>query len=168
MRTENSGLKNSPEPSALTPQASPSVPWAPFLRSLIASLEASDVRELEVAIPTLRISVRRTLGLETGNAKLETFAEEGGLHAIRCPLTGVWYDAPSPGAAPFVRVGDLIGVGTVIGLLETMKVFNEVHSDASGIVRQVLVRKGDLVAAHAPLVSLELTGATPPIGVENL
>jgi acetyl-CoA carboxylase biotin carboxyl carrier protein len=135
------------------------------------------VRELEVATPGLRIAVRRALDADfqkfvgpAGDppAAAGDVGEELGLHAIRCPLTGIWYDAPSPGAPPFIRVGDFIGAGTVIGLLETMKVFNEVHSDAAGIVRQVLVRKGDLVLAHAPLATLDLTSPTPPLGVGEL
>jgi acetyl-CoA carboxylase biotin carboxyl carrier protein len=79
---------------------------------------------------------------------------------VRCPLTGVWYDAPAPGAAPFVRAGDFVTIGAVIGLLETMKVFNEVHADVAGIVRQVLAHRGELVMAHAPLITVEPSGIT--------
>jgi acetyl-CoA carboxylase biotin carboxyl carrier protein len=87
------------------------------------------------------------------------------LHLLRCPLTGVWYDAPSPGAPPYVSIGDPVEVGMTVGLVETMKVFNEVTADASGIVRQVLVHQGDLVIAHAPVLALEpsdVITAPPP------
>jgi acetyl-CoA carboxylase biotin carboxyl carrier protein len=78
---------------------------------------------------------------------------------LRCPLTGIWYDAPSPGASPFVAVGDAVEIGTTVGLIETMKVFNEVGSDLSGVVREILVRRGDLVAAHAPIMVIEPVAA---------
>jgi acetyl-CoA carboxylase biotin carboxyl carrier protein len=59
-------------------------------------------------------------------------------------------------------VGDSVVPGTVIGLVETMKVFNEVAADVSGVIRQVLVQRGDLVAAHAPLMAIEPEdGASP-------
>jgi acetyl-CoA carboxylase biotin carboxyl carrier protein len=74
---------------------------------------------------------------------------------LRCPLTGIWYDAPSPGASPFVAVGDQVEVGTTVGLVETMKVFNEVSCDLSGVIREILVHRGDLVAAHAPIMVIE-------------
>jgi acetyl-CoA carboxylase biotin carboxyl carrier protein len=85
---------------------------------------------------------------------------------VRCPLTGVWYEAPSPGAPPYVSVGDQVEIGTTIGVIETMKVFNEVTSDAAGIIRQVLVHNRDLVAAHAPLLALEPSDSlsAPPTG----
>jgi acetyl-CoA carboxylase biotin carboxyl carrier protein len=81
-------------------------------------------------------------------------------------LTGIWYDAPAPGAPPYVQVGDTVNEGFVIGLVETMKVFNEVTSTLTGIVRQILVRRGELVMADAPLLTVEPTsGAQVPGGL---
>lgn len=125
-------------------------------------MEASDAHEVEVETGHLRIRLRRSFDHVRAPATHAEQAETDleGLHTVRCPLTGVWYDAPAPGAGPFVRPGDFVTVGAVIGLLETMKVFNEVHADVAGIVRQVLVRRGDLVMAHAPLITVEPAGIT--------
>src|SRR5690349_14744253 len=65
-------------------------------------------------------------------------------HAVRAPLTGVYYGSPSPGAAPYVRVGSPVTQGQVIGLIEAMKLFNEIKSDASGIVRKIAAETGAL------------------------
>lgn len=74
---------------------------------------------------------------------------------MRAPLTGIWYDSPSPGANPYVQVGSHVSVGTVIGLIETMKIFNEISADASGRVTQVHVRRGDLVQVDTPLMTID-------------
>src|SRR5690606_13892906 len=62
-----------------------------------------------------------------------------GMRFVSAPLTGVWYGAPSPGARPYVNEGDEITAGQVVGLIEAMKLFNEIKSDVSGTVARVLV-----------------------------
>lgn len=133
------------------------VSWGPALRSIVSTVEASDVRELEVRAGGLRIRLRRDFRPQlVATAPIaEQAADTSGLHALRCPLTGIWYDSPAPGAAPFVSVGDSLDVGTVVGLVETMKVFNEVASDAAGVVRHIFVRRGELVTAQSPLMAIE-------------
>jgi len=64
-------------------------------------------------------------------------AEEAGLHTIRSPIVGTFYEAPSPGAPPFVKAGDTVGVGQVLCIIEAMKLMNEIESDYAGeIVRK--------------------------------
>jgi acetyl-CoA carboxylase biotin carboxyl carrier protein len=77
-------------------------------------------------------------------------------HAVLAPLTGVYYTSPSPGAAPYVRVGSPVTQGQVIGLIEAMKLFNEIKSDASGIVRKIAAEAGALVKAKQPLIEIEI------------
>ena len=134
------------------------VSWGPALRSIVARVEASDVRELEVRAEGLSIKLRRDNGsaaAPSGTAAAGPAIETSGQHTIRCPLTGIWYDSPAPGAASFVNVGDSLDVGTIIGLVETMKVFNEVASDAAGVVQHIFVRRGELVAEQSPLMTIE-------------
>src|SRR5262249_58848625 len=77
-------------------------------------------------------------------------------HAVLAPLTGVYYTSPSPGAAPYVRVGSPVTQGQVIGLIEAMKLFNEIKSDASGVVRRIAAETGALVKAKQPLIEIEI------------
>jgi acetyl-CoA carboxylase biotin carboxyl carrier protein len=78
-----------------------------------------------------------------------------GRRHVTAPLTGVWYPAPSPGARPYVNEGDEITVGQVVGLIEAMKLFNEIKSDTSGTVTRVLVENGTLVKRRQPLLEID-------------
>ncbi len=75
--------------------------------------------------------------------------------SVKAPLTGIWYASPSPGSAPYLRVGGEIAVGQIIGLIEAMKLFNEIKSDLAGRVVRVLVENGQLVKAKQALVEVE-------------
>ena len=74
---------------------------------------------------------------------------------VNAPLTGIYYAAPSPGATPYVAVGDHVAVGQIIGLIEAMKLFNEIKSDLAGRVARICVDSGALVKAKQPLIEVE-------------
>jgi acetyl-CoA carboxylase biotin carboxyl carrier protein len=78
-----------------------------------------------------------------------------GMRFVTAPLTGVWYAAPSPGARAYVQEGDEIGAGAVVGLIEAMKLFNEIKSDVGGRVTRILVERGTLVKRQQPLVEID-------------
>ena len=78
-----------------------------------------------------------------------------GMRFVTAPLTGVWYASPSPGARPYVQEGDEIGAGAVVGLIEAMKLFNEIKSDVAGKVVRVLVERGTLVKRQQPIVEID-------------
>jgi acetyl-CoA carboxylase biotin carboxyl carrier protein len=78
-----------------------------------------------------------------------------GMRFVSAPLTGVWYPAPSPGARPYVNEGDEIASGQVVGLIEAMKLFNEIKSDASGRITRILVENGTLVKRKQPLLEVD-------------
>jgi acetyl-CoA carboxylase biotin carboxyl carrier protein len=75
--------------------------------------------------------------------------------AITAPLTGIFYASPAPGSAPYVQVGGEVAVGQVIGLIEAMKLFNEIKSDLAGRVVKVVAESGALVKARQPLIEVE-------------
>ncbi len=65
-------------------------------------------------------------------------APEETLHMVKSPIVGTFYEAPSPGAPPFVKVGDTVEVGQVLCIVEAMKLLNEIESDVAGeIVRKM-------------------------------
>ncbi|HET7082368.1 MAG TPA: biotin/lipoyl-containing protein [Candidatus Limnocylindria bacterium] len=91
-----------------------------------------------------------------GASPLTPYGEPApGMRFVTAPLTGVWYASPSPGARPYVQEGDEIGAGAVVGLIEAMKLFNEIKSDAAGKVVRVLVERGTLVKRQQPLVEID-------------
>ena len=69
-------------------------------------------------------------------------ASPDGLHLVRSPIVGTFYEAPSPGAPPFVKVGDLVDVGQVLCIVEAMKLMNEIESDVAGEITKKLVNNG--------------------------
>jgi len=65
---------------------------------------------------------------------------EEGLHVVKSPIVGTFYEAPSPGAPPFVKPGDTVEVGQVLCIVEAMKLLNEIESDVAGeIVKKLAV-----------------------------
>ena len=79
-------------------------------------------------------------------------AEE--LHVVKSPIVGTFYSAPSPGAEPFVRVGDPVEVGQVLCIIEAMKLMNEIESDLSGEVMRIFVENGQPVEYGEPLFAI--------------
>jgi acetyl-CoA carboxylase biotin carboxyl carrier protein len=75
--------------------------------------------------------------------------------SVKAPLTGIWYSTPAPGSAPYVSAGGEVGMGQVIGLIEAMKLFNEIKSDLAGRVVRVHAEDGKLVKAKQPLIEVE-------------
>ena len=75
--------------------------------------------------------------------------------SIKAPLTGIFYASPAPGTAPYVSVGGEVAVGQIIGLIEAMKLFNEIKSDLAGRVTRVVPESGALVKAKQPLIEVE-------------
>lgn len=74
---------------------------------------------------------------------------------VTAPLTGIFYAASSPSSPPYVSVGQRVVAGQVIGLIEAMKLFNEIKSDLSGRVVRIVAETGKLVKAKQPLIEVE-------------
>ncbi|MGA3249463.1 MAG: acetyl-CoA carboxylase biotin carboxyl carrier protein [Paraburkholderia sp.] len=72
-------------------------------------------------------------------------------HVVTSPMVGTFYRAPSPGAEPFVQVGDTVKEGQTICIIEAMKLLNEIESDKSGVVKEILVDNGQAVEYGQPL-----------------
>jgi len=83
-------------------------------------------------------------------------ADPGGdLHIVKSPIVGTYYGSPSPGASPFVTVGDHVDKGQVICIVEAMKLMNEIESDAAGEVAKVYVTNGQPIEFGQPLFAIK-------------
>jgi acetyl-CoA carboxylase biotin carboxyl carrier protein len=140
---------------------------------LAPAFDEAGLDELELEVGDLRVRLVRPKAAEVAAAPVSTAAAPAsasatptdgltpfgeprpGMRFISAPLTGVWYPAPSPGARPYVNEGDEITSGQVIGLIEAMKLFNEIKADAAGTVRRVLVENGTLVKRKQPLLEID-------------
>ncbi len=140
------------------------------LKTLIELVESSGIAELEiqegeervritravasgaaptavpVAVPAVTAPVAGAVAPDPG----EPAEPEG--HQVKSPMVGTFYRAASPGAKPFVEVGDSVEVGDTLCIIEAMKLMNEIESDKSGVVKQVLAENGQPVEFGQPLV----------------
>jgi len=76
-------------------------------------------------------------------------------HVITAPMVGTFYASPSPGAKPFVEIGDEIKVGQVLCIIEAMKMMNQIEADKAGRITSVMVKSGDPVEFGQPLFIVE-------------
>jgi acetyl-CoA carboxylase biotin carboxyl carrier protein len=79
---------------------------------------------------------------------------EEDLHIVRSPIVGTFYEAPSPGAPPFVKVGDAVELGQVLCIVEAMKLMNEIECDVAGEVVKKLVANGQPIEYGQELFAL--------------
>jgi len=92
-----------------------------------------------------------------GTSAAEPAADpDAGLHVVKSPIVGTYYGSPSPGAAPFVAVGDRVEKGQVICIVEAMKLMNEIESDAAGAIVKCFVSNGQPIEFGQPLFSVRL------------
>jgi acetyl-CoA carboxylase biotin carboxyl carrier protein len=81
-------------------------------------------------------------------------AEDAGLHIVRSPIVGTFYESPSPGAAAFVHVGDTVTNGQVLCIVEAMKLMNEIESDVAGTIAKRFIENGQPVEYGQPLFAV--------------
>ena len=146
------------------------------LKTLIELVESSGIAELEIEEGEERVRITRSAAatppaatmahvhaiaapavvpaaapapavVETPAAPAES---EG--HLVKSPMVGTFYRATSPGAKPFVEVGDSVQVGDTLCIIEAMKLMNEIESDKAGVVKQVLAENGQPVEFGQPLI----------------
>jgi acetyl-CoA carboxylase biotin carboxyl carrier protein len=82
-------------------------------------------------------------------------AEESGLQEVKSPIVGTFYEAGSPGAPPYVKVGDQVEVGTVLCIVEAMKLMNEIESDVAGEIVKLIAVNGQPVEFGQPLYAIK-------------
>lgn len=88
-----------------------------------------------------------------GNLSRDAGQPEG--KVIKSPLVGTFYSSPDPQSQPFVQVGDPVAKGQVLGIVEAMKLMNEIESDYEGVVKEILVSNEDLIEYGQPLFVIE-------------
>ena len=139
------------------------------IKALLRLMEGADLEELEVAEGDRRIRVRRRSGdavmpvvsraPRQGGSQAPPAAgvapETTNLVAIESPMVGTFYRAPAPGADPYVKEGDLIQKGTVVCIVEAMKLMNEIESEISGRLVKVVAENGKPVEFGQALFLVE-------------
>ncbi len=145
------------------------------IRALIQLVTESEIAELEVELPHVKVRIRKTAaGLPDvvlsnpaspgspaagpGQASAAP-AQETGYTPIVAPMVGTFYRSAKPDTAPFVNEGDDIQVGQTVCILEAMKLFNEIPSEVAGRIIRILVENGTPVEYGQPLFLVDPTPA---------
>jgi acetyl-CoA carboxylase biotin carboxyl carrier protein len=133
------------------------------VRELISMMGKGGISELDLSTGEITIRLRghqgahgpatAPSGATAASERKESATSDTG-HIVSAPMIGTFYSAPSPGEAPFVHVGDDVEVGQVVGIIEAMKIMNEIISDRAGVVTEVLVENAQPVEYGSPLIRL--------------
>lgn len=137
------------------------------IRWLLALVESENLAEIEVRSPDGQVLVRRRdpapVGYAAAPAAVEFAPEEASGEAalpenvvpLLAPMSGVFYRAASPESDPYVELGQPVEPGETVGLIEAMKLFNDVTVEVSGKVVRILVGNEEQVEAGRPLMYIE-------------
>lgn len=93
--------------------------------------------------------------VQAAAVKSEETSADSNLKHVKSPLVGTFYCAPSPDDEPFVKVGDSVKKGQVIGIIEAMKLMNEIESEYDGIVEEIMVNNGDMVEYGQTIIKIK-------------
>lgn len=146
------------------------------LKELIEFLKEQDIAEFELERGDVKVRIKRGMPVAIAPAALTISAPtvptaataspappsvappskspDEGLHQVKSPIVGTFYESPSPGSPPFVKAGDTVEAGQVLCIIEAMKLMNEIEADVSGEVVKRLVNNGQPVEYGQPLFSI--------------
>ena len=140
------------------------------LKKLIDLVEESGIAELEITEGEEKVRISRNhspnspatasvlqvapmaavAAVPAVAATGEPAAPEG--HVLKSPMVGTYYRAPTPGAKPFIEVGQTVNEGDTVCIIEAMKLLNEIEADRSGVIKAILVENGQPVEYGHPLM----------------
>ncbi len=138
-----------------------------LVRSLVGMVREGGISELDVAFGRVSIRLRGAGANAPAAAATELALLPVAVDAvpnpapeliISAPMIGTFYGSPAPGEPPFVEVGDPVEVGQTVGIIEAMKIMNEITADRAGTVAAVLVGNGQPVEYGSPLLRLRAAG----------
>lgn len=145
------------------------------IKELIKAVSESDVTSLEYDDDTQTITIKKEAVKQEiiqmqppqtaqvfqpqavtveKTAQPET-AEDSSCRLIKSPLVGTFYSSASPEAEPFVKVGDKVAKGQVLGIIEAMKLMNDIESDFDGEIVEIMVNNKDMVEYDQPLFKIK-------------
>ena len=146
--------------------------WQDKIKEIIYLLDNSDVNEIDVTFWGRRFRVVKSAGVNfegdsiktetipiksNESEKVEVNSEKSDLNgeSILPPMPGTFYSASSPESDPFVKVGDTVSKGDTLCIIEAMKIMNEIESEKSGVIKEVIVENGNPVEFNQPLFIIE-------------
>ena len=149
--------------------------WQDKLKEIIYILENSDVNEIDINFWGRKYRVVKSPGINIVDQKSKNNSKDvsqidqvdssddtsissssNSDHSnILSPMPGTFYAAPSPEADLFVKAGDTVNKGDTLCIIEAMKIMNEIESESTGIISEVLIKNGDPVEYNQPLFKIK-------------
>ena len=145
-----------------------------LIKRLVKIVDTSGITDLEIEENGIRVKIAKKIRqaqvvaepqVAAQKAQAEVKVEEkpeqveetipANLHEIRSPIVGTFYRAPSPDADDYAEIGDQVSPGTVLCIVEAMKLMNEIEADVSGKIIKILVENGKPVEYNQPLFLIE-------------
>lgn len=137
---------------------------ADIVQALVETMRSNGLIKLDVTVGDVSIRLRaggarKVVAPHTPSAEpqaeLTTATPEiANGHIVTAPMIGTFYSSPAPGEPPFVRSGERVDAGQVIGIIEAMKIMNEIVSDRAGIVAEMIAGNGQPVEYGSPLLRI--------------
>ncbi|MDD2738704.1 acetyl-CoA carboxylase biotin carboxyl carrier protein subunit [Methylomonas lenta] len=139
------------------------------IKKLIDLIEESDITEIEIsegeesvrisrysaAAPVQYAAPAAAAPVAIAAAPAAAVEEKISGHVVKSPMVGTFYRSASPGSASFVEIGQSVSVGQTICIIEAMKILNQIESDKSGKIKQILVENAHPVEYGQPLFIIE-------------
>ena len=152
-----------------------------LIKKLVRIVDTSGITNLEIEEDGLRVRVGKKNKNSLGNSQLQTVVHTENVtspnpapqieiakpaateiesvpsnaHEVKSPIVGTFYRAPAPDADSYAQVGDIVTVGSVLCIIEAMKLMNEIESDVNGKILKILVENGNPVEYNQPLFLIE-------------
>lgn len=142
------------------------LPWTE-IEKLTKYLEDKELTEVSIETKDGKISLKKSSGIQyppmishsldkpASEKSSEPQVKKSNLIEITSPMVGTFYPSPSPGADPFVKVGSKVKPGDVLCIIEAMKIMNELPSEVSGTVKEIIVKDGQTVEFGQVLIRVE-------------
>ncbi len=141
------------------------------IKELISLVNSTDITDLEIEDGDFRVRIRKgsteakpapVQAVETVKTPAPTPGApepardaRGNLVEVIAPMVGTFYRAPAPDAEAFIRVGEKVTQGQTLFIIEAMKMMNEIESEVSGVVKEILVENGQPVEFGQPLLLID-------------
>ncbi|MCI6190747.1 MAG: acetyl-CoA carboxylase biotin carboxyl carrier protein [Clostridium sp.] len=115
----------------------------------------NEVKEEVVTAKTESFSNNESVISQPVSQEKTKVSEDEDLYIVKSPMVGTFYTSPSPDKAPFVSVGDTVKTSSILCIIEAMKLMNEIESEVSGTIKEILVKNGEMVEYGQPLFKIK-------------
>ncbi|WP_427339331.1 acetyl-CoA carboxylase biotin carboxyl carrier protein [Caloranaerobacter sp. DY30410] len=140
------------------------------IKELILTIDKTSINRVDIETGDIKVSISKSNDVVLNSENLasevkleetkkeslisEKIIDDENIFIVKSPIVGTFYTSPSPGAEPFVKVGDKVNEGQTLCIIEAMKIMNEITSEVSGEIVEILVENEEVVEYGQPLMKI--------------